>query len=139
VILSIRDVKVTARERAGVLVGEVSSVEGGMLKSRRLYASAGSYAILDFGEASPTLRRRGGAGNFVVLGNERTKAIAHRCIREGWKNGNLRDAAAIIRQSLEEAARASASVSREFVFLETREKADLERLMEQDGFRDQRA
>jgi hypothetical protein len=79
------------------------------------------------------VRGRGGAGNFVVLGNERTKAIANRCIREGWRNGSLRDAREIITRAMERAARESASVSRRFMILETTAKIDLERMMDRAG------
>jgi len=129
VALSIRDDKVKVREQEGVLVGEVTSFEGGVLRRRRLYASAGAYAILDFDGPSRTLRGRGGAGNFVVLGNERTKAIAHRCIRERWRDGDLRDAAEIIARAMEVAGRATPSVSREFILLQTERKADLDRVI----------
>jgi hypothetical protein len=131
--LMVRDDKVKVSEREGVLVGEVTSLEGGLLRRRRLYASAGSYAILDIEGSSTTLRGRGGAGNFVVLGNEMTKATANRCIREGWRNGSLKDARGIIARAMERAARESASVSRRFTILETRDKVDLERVMEHAG------
>jgi hypothetical protein len=133
VSLMVRDDKVKVSEREGVLIGEVTSLEGGLLRKRRLYASAGSYAIVDIDGSSTTVRGRGGAGNFVVLGNERTKAIANRCIREGWRNGSLRDAREIITRAMERAARESASVSRRFMILETTAKIDLERMMDRAG------
>jgi hypothetical protein len=131
--IRIRDDKVKVSERDGVLVGEVTSLEGGILRRRRLYASGGSYAIVDTGDGAPVPRGRGGAGNFVVLGNEKTKAIAHRWIRERWKNGGLRDAVEIITMSMERASSETPSVSRRFILLQTREKVDLGRVMEQDG------
>ena len=131
--LGIRDDKVKVTEKEGVLVGEVTSLEGGILRRRRVYASGGSYAIVDSGDSVPIPRGRGGAGNFVVLGNEKTKAIAHRCIRERWKNGTLRDAAEIITRAMERASAVTPSVSRRFILLQTREKADLEKVMEKEG------
>lgn len=131
--LKIRDDKVKVSEVEGILVGEVTSLEGGLLRRRRMYASAGSYAIIDFEGDSTTLRGRGGAGNFVVLGNERTKAIAHRFIREGWKGGGLREATEIILRAMEAASRETASVSRQFMIVQTREKADLGGLIGQPG------
>ncbi len=133
VMIRIRDDKVKVSERDGVLVGEVTSLEGGVLRKRRVYASGGSYAIVDTGEGAPVPRGRGGAGNFVVLGNEKTKAIAHRWIRERWKNGSLRDAVEIITRSMERASAETPSVSRRFILVQTREKADLGRVMEQEG------
>jgi hypothetical protein len=129
--LGIRDDKVKVIKRGGVLVGEVTSLEHGMLRRRRVYASGGSYAIVDTGDGVPVRRGRGGAGNFVVLGNEKTKAIAHRCIRKMWRDGSLRDAVEVITRAMEEASSETPSVSRKFVLVETGEKADLAGLMEE--------
>jgi hypothetical protein len=131
--LGIRDDKVKVSEKGGVLVGEVTSLEGGVLRRRRVYASAGSYAILDIDGPTVTLRGRDGAGNFVVLGNEKTKEIAHRCIRERWRNGSTRDAMEIITRSMETASQSSASVSRHFILLQTSEKVDLGKLIDAAG------
>jgi hypothetical protein len=128
--LGIRDDKVKVSVRSGVLVGEVTSLEGGVLRRRRLFASGGSYAIVDIEGPSATLKGSGGAGNFVVLGNEKTKAIAYRCIREGWRNGSLEDAAGLIARAMELAPRETASVSRAFLLLETRERADVKKAVE---------
>lgn len=130
--LSIRDDKAKVSEREGVLVGEVTSLESGVLRRRRLYATVGSWAMVDIEGSAVTPKGTGVAGNFVVLGNEKTKAVAHRCIREGWRDGTLADAREIIVRSLELASRESASVSRGFLVLETGEKADLGRVMEKD-------
>ncbi len=116
----------------GVLAGECPSPVGGVLRRRRLFASAGSYAILDTEGPSATLTGRGGAGNFVVLGNEQTKAIAARCIREGWRNGSLEDAKRLITRVMELAPRETASVSREYLLLETRERADVGKVVERE-------
>jgi hypothetical protein len=129
--LRIRDDKIKVTEDQGVLTGEVTSLEGGTLRRRRLLASAGSYAILDIEGPSATLRGKGGAGNFVVLGNEKTKEIANRCIREGWRGGSLRDATGIILRSMELASRTTASVSRRFLILQTGKKVDLAGAVEQ--------
>jgi len=131
--LGIRDDKVKVTEKDGVLVGEVTSLEGGVLRKRRVYASGGSYAIVDTGDGAPVPRGSGGAGNFVVLGNEMTKAIAHRCIRERWKNGSFRDAVEIITRSMERACAETPSVSRRSILVQTRVKADLGKLMEQES------
>ena len=130
--LGIRDDKVKVTEKEGVLIGEVTSLEGGVLRKRRVYASGGAYAIVDTGDGAPVPRGSGGAGNFVVLGNEKTKAIAHRCIRESWKNGTLRDAVEIIARSMEWAYAETPTVSRRFILVQTREKADLGNVMEED-------
>jgi hypothetical protein len=131
--LRIRDDKVKVWEKEGVLIGEVTSLEGGVLRSRRVYASAASYAIVDLGKGAPVLRGRGGAGNFIVLGNERAKAIANRCIRERWKNGNLRDAVEIITRTMGLASTETPSVSKEFIVVQTMAKVDLGQVLEQGG------
>jgi hypothetical protein len=130
--LGIRDDKIKVSAREGALVGEVTSLEAGALRRRRLYAAAGSYAIVDIDGSAVTPKGSGGAGNFVVLGNGRTKAIAHRCIGERWRGGSLADAGEIILRSLELAARESPSVSSRSLVLETREEADLRPLMERE-------
>jgi hypothetical protein len=130
--LAIRDDKVKVREEGGVLVGEVTSLEGGVLRRRRLYASGGSYAILDIEAGIITPRGSGGAGNFVVLGNEKTKAVAHRCIREKWRDGTIEDAEALIARAMGLASRETASVSRDHLLLRTGERADVRRLVERD-------
>jgi hypothetical protein len=132
--LGIRDDKVKVTDRDGVLVGEVTSLEKGVLRRRRVYASAGAYAIVDLGDGAPVPRGEGGAGSFVVLGNEKTKAIARRCIGERWKGGSLRDAVEIIARSMEEASAATPSVSRRFILVQTRKMAPLGKVMEEDGF-----
>jgi hypothetical protein len=132
--IRVRDdkVKVKVTEREGVLVGEVTSLEGGVLRRRRLFASGGSYAIVDTEGPSATRKGSGGAGNFVVLGNERTKAVARRCIAEGWKGGSLGDARGLIARTMERAAKETASVSRGFILLETAERANVGRLVDRE-------
>jgi hypothetical protein len=136
--IRIRDDKVKVTERERALVGEVTSLEGGVLRRRRLFASGGSYAIVDTEGPSATLKGRGGAGNFVVLGNEKAKAVARRCIADGWKGGSLGEARELIARTMERAARETASVSRGFILLETAERADVGRLVdrEMDGHPD---
>lgn len=131
--VSIRDNKVKVTERNGMLVGEVTAFEAGVLHSRRLYATAGSYAIVETGGGPPVRKGEGGAGNFVVLGNELAKGIAGRVISDRWRNGGLDDAREVITRSLEQAAAASPSVSRRFVLVETRQKVDLRRVIQEDG------
>jgi hypothetical protein len=47
VLLTIRDDKRKITQRDGVLVGEVSEAEGGVIKKRRLYATGGGYALAE--------------------------------------------------------------------------------------------
>ena len=131
--LTIRDDKAKVFEEEGVLVGEVTSLEGGLLSKRRLYASAGSYAIVDTVGSAVTVRGRGGASNFVVLGNELAKAVANRMIRERWRDGTLEDAAEILVRSIDAASAASPSVGRTFLIVQTRKRVDLGKILEKAG------
>lgn len=132
VTLGIRDDRVKVRDRDGILVGEVGEREPGTERSRRLYASAGLYLIVDREGVQVTRRSRGGAGSFVVLGNEAVKGVARRCIGKGWKDGTLEDAIRILIRTMEEAARASPTVSRAYLLVQTRSTADPARLVEED-------
>jgi hypothetical protein len=80
VTLRIRDDRVKVRNRGGVLVGEVGERDGPAVQVRRLYVAAGKYALIDMEVGRVTRRSGGGAGSFVVLGNEVSKRVAHRCI-----------------------------------------------------------
>jgi len=131
--IRIRDDKVKVTEEGGVLMGEVTSLEAGLLRKRRVYASAGSYAIIDLEGERTTPRGRGRAASFVVLGNERTKAIANRCIQEMWRDGTLKDAVEVIVKAMEAASRATASVSRSFIIVRTDRRVDLRRVMGDQG------
>jgi hypothetical protein len=133
IFLSIRDDKRKVTERDGILVGEVSESEGGVLKKRRLYATAGEYALAEITGSAFRLTGTGKAGNFVVLGNQITQQIAHTCIREHWKNGTIHDAIRIIILSMEKASGATASVSATYTVIQTPAKAGLAAVIERDG------
>jgi hypothetical protein len=133
--LIIRDDKNKVSEQDGVLIGEVSSSEGGKVQKRRLYASAGSYAIADLENATMTVRQHGQESNFVVLGNTITKKIAHECIRDQWKNGTLSDAIRIILFTMETASRTTASVSKQFTLFQTMSKVHVAEVIKRDRAR----
>ena len=130
--LSIRDAKVKVRERDGVLVGEVSESDGGVVRKRRLYVTAGEYAIADIRDRHFELRTRESRSSFVVLGNDVTKRIANEAIQEEWKNGTFEDAIRVIITALETAAARTASVSKKHLILQTREKTGLSAVIERD-------
>ncbi|MDD1653351.1 MAG: DUF2121 domain-containing protein [Methanomicrobiales archaeon] len=132
VTLRIRNDRVKVRDRGGVLTGEVGEREPGSERSRRLYAAAGRYALVDVEGGRETRRSGGGAGSFVVLGNEVAKGVARQCISEGWRNGTLEDAIKILIRTLEEAARVTPTVSSAFLIVQTRSAADPARLLEED-------
>jgi hypothetical protein len=122
--------KVTIRD--GVLVGEVTSSEGGKVRKRRLYASAGRYAIAEFEGGEGTVTQQGEGSAFVVFGSEIAKKITNTVIREQWKNGGLAQAATVIRRAMEKAGRETASVSTEFELLQTTKQVDIAGLISED-------
>jgi hypothetical protein len=133
IVLSIRDDKRKVRPRDGILVGEVSESEGGVVKRRRLYATVGEYALAEITGAAFRLTGSGGAGRFVVLGNQITQQISNACIRENWKNGTIADAIRIIILSMERASAATASVSALYTVIQTPERISLSAVIERDS------
>lgn len=125
VTIRVRDDKAKVSQQDGVLVGEVTETEGASVRCRRLYATRGSYAIAEIVGSRLEVTQRGRASNFVVLGNDTTKRIANRCIREAWDGGTLQDAMRLIMLTMQVAASVTASVSRTFVLVHTDLAADL--------------
>lgn len=130
--ITIRDDKSKVTQRHGALVGEVASVEDGVVRKRRVYASADSYVIADIIDAEIKVTNRGSGTAFIVLGNNITKEMANKCIRENWKNGNLSDAIKVLILAMETTAKMTASVSKKCILIQTDSKADLSGAMEQD-------
>jgi hypothetical protein len=131
--LTVRDDKRKVIQRDGILVGEVSETEGGVTRKRRLYATAGEYALADITDADLRLTGKGTASNFVVLGNQATKKIAHSCIREHWKNGSMHDAIRILMLTMERASKVTASVSGLYTLIHTPAKISLSAVIERDS------
>jgi hypothetical protein len=132
VLLTIRDEKRKVTQRHGILVGEVSETEGDAVRKRRLYATAGEYALAEITNSEFRMTAKGKAGNFVVLGNRLTKQIAHSCIKENWKNGSIHDAIRIIMLSMEKASKSTASVSGLYNLIQTPLKASLSEVIERE-------
>jgi hypothetical protein len=132
VLLTIRDDKRKVTQRHGILVGEVSETEGDAVRKRRLYATAGEYALAEITNSEFRMTAKGKAGNFVVLGNRLTKQIAHSCIKENWKNGSIHDAIRIIMLSMEKASKSTASVSGLYNLIQTPLKASLSEVIERE-------
>ena len=132
VTLRVRNDRVKVADRGGILVGEVGERDGSLKRARRLYIAAGRYTLIDVENGQVTRRDGGRAESFVVLGNEIAKQVARRCIADGWKNGTLEDAIRILVRTLEEASRASPTVSRTFLLVQTRSPADPARLADED-------
>jgi len=128
--IMVTDCKSKVSERNGILVGEVSSVEGSAVKKRRLYASAGNYAIAELRDSELTMTSQGKGSNFIAFGNEFTKQIANKCFTDNWtKKSKLQDAVKILMLS---AARETASVSKQFVIMQTASNVDVLKVVEKD-------
>ena len=132
VTIIIRDGREKVSRRGDILVGEVGERERGLVRKRCVYATAGSYALVEMHDSRMiSAERREGAG-FVVLGNEITKRIAHQCIRDYWKAGTLDDAVRVIVMAMETASRATPTVSKQYSLLQTRGRGDLLALLEEE-------
>ncbi|MCK8519660.1 MJ0548 connectase family domain-containing protein [Methanoculleus sp. 7T] len=133
VTIRVRDDKAKISQQGGVLIGEVTETEGPAIRKRRLYATKGSYAIAEVIDSRLRVTQKGGASNFVVLGNEITKQIANQCIQEAWEGGTIADAIRLIMLIMQIAASVTASVSRTFMLVHTELKADLADAIDQDS------
>lgn len=122
VAIVIRDDKSKVREKDGLLIGEVTETDGTSIKRRRLCVSCGHYSIGEKISDQWTIRSQGEGSNFIVLGNQATRDIAHRCIRDHWKKqgGSLQDAVRVIILSMQESARTTATVSATYTLVQTR-------------------
>lgn len=131
--LTIRDDKRKVTQRDGIIVGEVCETEGGITRKKRLYATAGEYALAEITGTDLKLSGKGKASNFVVLGNQVTRQIAHACIREHWKHGGMHDAIRIIILAMDRASKATASVSGTYTLIQTPVKVSLEAVIGRDS------
>ena len=130
--LIIRDDKRKVVLRDGILVGEVSETAGGITRKRRLYATAGEYALAEISGDTIRLTGQGKGSNFIVLGSPVARQIAHSCIREKGKICTLHDAIKIIILSMERSSEASATVSGIYELIQTPEKVSLSGIIERD-------
>jgi hypothetical protein len=131
--IAVTDCKSKISEREGILIGEVSSVEDGIVKKRRLYASAGNYAIAEVINNEITLTSHAKGSNFIVFGNDFTKQVANKCFKDNWtKKSTFQDAVRIIMLCMETAAKATASVSKQFYLIQTTSNIDVLKAVEKD-------
>jgi hypothetical protein len=130
--LVIHDDKRKVALRDGILVGEVGETAGGITRTRRLYATAGEYALAEISGDTLRLTAQGKGGNFVVLGSPVARQVAHSCIREKGKICTLHDAIRIIILSMERSSKASATISRTYEMIQTPERVSLSGIIERD-------
>ncbi len=132
VCITVTDCKSKISERDGILVGEVSSFEGGVVKKRRVYASAGNYAIAELRDAEITLTSHAKGSNLIVLGNEFTKQVANKCFTDNWtKKSTFQDAVKILMLCMETSARKTASVSKQYFLIQTTSNVDVLKVVEE--------
>jgi hypothetical protein len=131
--INVTDFKNKVSERDGILIGEVSSFEDGMIKKRRLYTSAGNYAIAELMNSEITLISHGKGSNFIAFGNDFTKQVANKCFQDNWtKKSNFQDAVKVLMLCMETVARKTASVSKQFVMVQTVLNSDVLKVVEKD-------
>jgi hypothetical protein len=131
--IKVTDFKSKVSERDGVLIGEVSSFEDGVVKIRRMYASTGNYAIAELRNSELTLISHGKGSNFIAFGNEFTKQIANKCFQDNWtKKSNFQDAIRILKLCMETVAEKTASVSKKFVMIQTTSNKDVLKVVDKD-------
>ncbi len=132
--INVTDFKNKVSERDSILIGEVSSFEDGVIKKRRLYASAGNYAIAELRNSEITLTSHGKGSNFIAFGNDFTKQVANKCFQDNWtKKSNFQDAVRILKLCMETVAKKTASVSKQFVLVQTASNNDVLKVVEKDG------
>lgn len=133
IALLVRDDKEKVSERDGILIGEVGETDGTAARKRRLYLTAGEYAIADIEGGTFQLRVREEKAGFVVLGNEATKRIAAGCIRNTGTSCSFEGALETIISIMETAASGTASVSRRYIILQSGSRIPLSPLIGRDS------
>jgi Uncharacterized protein conserved in archaea len=130
--LRIRDTKRKVREREGILIGEVTDFERGITRIRRLYVTAGRFALAEIESHRLVQVQRGEASRFIVLGNPFTQHLTNQCIQQHWNEGGAAEAAHLIENIMKTVAQKSASVSREYLLIRTKAHLDIEPVIERD-------
>ncbi len=130
--LRVRDDKIKVQKREGVLVGEVSDFERGVIRKRRLYVTTGRFALIEIEGEKFSRVQWGEAGRFVVLGGPFIQHLANRCIQDRWKGGGFHEALRLITEILQVAARYSPSVSPGHMLIQTVDTIDLEPVLKRD-------
>lgn len=130
--LRIHDTKRKVHEREGILIGEVTDFEQGIMRTRRIYVTTGKYALAEIESRHFIRIQWGGASRFVILGNPFTQQITNECIQEHWKGGGVTEAIHLVEVIMTIVAQKSASVSRGHLLLKTVTTTDLGSILEKD-------
>jgi hypothetical protein len=97
-----------------VLMGEVKSSTPFETKRKRIYATTGSYNILEL-SGSTIKKMDSGDTSIVVFGNKITKELANKSIKKNWKKKtSLQEVAEVFKIAMEEVSKKTPSVSREY-------------------------
>ena len=114
ITLNITDDAVKVRAIGVVVVGEVKNTTPFETKRKRIYATTGSYNLVEL-SGSTIKRMESGNTSIVVFGNKSTKEIANKAIKKYWKKKiSLKHVAEIFKKAMEEVARNTPSVSKEY-------------------------
>jgi hypothetical protein len=80
-----------------------------------------------------TLISHGKGSNFIAFGNDFTKQVANKCFQDNWtKKSNFQDAVKVLMLCMETVARKTASVSKQFVMVQTVLNSDVLKVVEKD-------
>ncbi len=111
ITLKITDDAEKVREIGDVITGEVKTTTPFETKRKRIYATTGSYSLVEL-SGSTIKNMEGGTTSIVVFGNKYTKEIANKAIQDNWKKKvSLKDVGEIFEKAMDEVSRQTPSVS----------------------------
>lgn len=111
ITLNITDDAEKVREIGDVITGEVKTTTPFETKRKRIYATTGSYSLVEL-SGSTIKNMEGGTTSMVVFGNKYTKEIANKAIQDNWKKKvSLKDVGDILEKVMDEVSRQTPSVS----------------------------
>lgn len=111
ITLNITDDAEKVREIGDVITGEVKTTTPFETKRKRIYATTGSYSLVEL-SGSTIKNMEGGTTSIVVFGNKYTKEIANKAIQDNWKKKvSLKDVGDILEKVMDEVSRQTPSVS----------------------------
>ncbi len=114
ITLKITDDAQKVREIGDVVVGEVKTTTPFETKRKRIYATTGSYSLVEL-SGSAIKKMEGGTTSIVMFGNKYSKEIANKSIQDNWKKKvSLKDVEGIFKKAMEEVSKQTPSVGREY-------------------------
>lgn len=112
--IKINDDACKVKNIGDVLVGEVKSSTPFETRRKRIYATTGSYNILEL-SGSTIKKMDSGDTSIVVFGNKITKELANKSIKKNWKKKtSLQEVGEIFKKAMEEVSKKTPSVSSEY-------------------------